>query len=82
MVIVSNVVRLSTNAMLQVYRRISVDGSSQAKGVGYTLERLAATFAPAAVSAYHKFGLTKTVIRAIIEGMCVFLLACMLLSGW
>ena len=49
--------------------------------MGFTLEKLAATFAPTAVSAYHKIGLIKTVIRAVSEGICVFLLACMLLSG-
>ena len=63
-----------------MHRRVSL-GTSPPKGLSVTLERLAVTFAPAAVNTYRKFELAKAVIRAVIEGLCVFLLTCMVLSA-
>lgn len=49
--------------------------------MGATVEKVALAFAPGAVIAYRRFAVIQTVTRAVTDGVCVFLLACMLLAS-
>ena len=69
-----------TKVVLQVQMRLSLGTQAGQKGMGPTLMKLATAFAPSAISVLHKFRLLQCAAHAVMDGVCVFLLTCMLLS--
>lgn len=66
---------------LQAYSRVSTSSQCQRKGLLAVAEKLAVAFVPGAVTVYHQYGLVRLLLQAIADGVCVFLLTCMLLTS-
>lgn len=65
----------------QAYSRVSTSSQCQRKGLLAVAEKLAVAFVPSAVTVYRQYGLVRLLLRAIADGVCVFLLTCMLLTS-
>lgn len=69
------------NAVLQAQKSLSLRMQSEEKGWAATVMKLAVGSAPSVSSALHKFRLLQCAARAVMDGICVFLLTCMLFGS-